>query len=147
MQGIWSTISYGVESQPWQNLGEGCFLTSQPESLRILSSPPKVPYYLGGELWQEWAVLLWWYGTCVNKVNTKPRWRGRWYLDPLIAICTMAQWQAPDGCSVCQHNLHGIQVLRGPFGSAIFTHSEMPRSCLLMGQCDWFLSFLSRWKN
>lgn len=113
MWGIWSTISYGVESQPWQNLGEGCFLMSQPESLWILFSPPEVPYYLGGELWQEWAVLLWWYGTCVNKANTKPRWRGRWYLDPLIAICTMAQWPAPDGYSVYQHN--GLAGTQGPF--------------------------------
>ena len=94
---LWSRVS------AWQNLGEGCLLTSQPKSLWILFSPPEVPYYLGGELWQEWAVLLWWYGMCVNKANTKPWWRGRWYLDPLIAICTMAQWPAPEDCSIYQH--------------------------------------------
>lgn len=111
---LWSRVS------AWQNLGEGCLLMSQPESRWILFGPPEVPYYLGGELWQEWAVLLWWYGMCVNKGNTKPWWRGRWYLDPLIAICTMAQWTAPEDCSVYQHNLHGLAGTQGPFGICSF---------------------------
>lgn len=146
--GIWSSISYRVESQPWQNFKLLSHITAVPPC-EFCSALFKCHIILEENYCRNEQCY---YGDMghmsINWTQTTDLEEdGIW--NPLITICTMAKWPAQENLSVYQQNHEpaGSRVLWDPLGSTVFTSSETPRTYLLMSQCDRFLSFLSKWEK